>query len=350
MLKTPMTELFGCRHPVMLAGMNWVTDPKLVSSVCNAGGLGIFATAKCTPEETRKNIREIRSLTDKPFGINQMLMLGQAAIDTINVAIEEKVPVINYTLGKPWFIDEVHRYGGKVLGTTATVKHAVKAADMGCDAIVVTGLEAAAHGEEATTLVLLPIITSKVKVPVISAGGYADGRGLAAALSLGASGISMGTRFSLTRESMMHENFKNLCLKATENDTIRSNKFDGMQGRALKTPVTQKIANGGFPLTEAFQGANDLKQMLNLSWPQFMGIGFKLLASEEGSSIWDQARMAAGFRRHTRALYYGDVKEGMTMIGQVIGACDDLPTVQELMERVIAEAEATLKKTCSMVS
>jgi enoyl-[acyl-carrier protein] reductase II len=350
MLKTPMTELFGCKHPVMLAGMNWVTDPKLVSAVCNAGGLGIFATARCTPEETRQYIREIRSLTDKPFGINQMLMLGQAAVDTIKVAIEEKVPVVNYTLGKPWFIDDVHRYGGKVLGTTATVKHALRAEQLGCDAIVVTGLEAAAHGEEATTLVLLPIITKKVKIPVISAGGYADGRGLAAALALGASGISMGTRFSLTQESMMHENYKNLCLKATENDTIRSNKFDGMQGRALKTPVTEKIARGGFPLVEAFQGAYELKQMLKLSWPEFIGISFKMMGGEQGSTVWDQARQAAGFRRHTRALYHGDMKEGITMIGQVIGACDELPTVQELMARVIDEAEATLKRGCSLVS
>jgi enoyl-[acyl-carrier protein] reductase II len=349
MFKTPMTEMFGCKHPIMLAGMNWITDPKLVSAVCNAGGLGIFATARCSPEETRQNIREIRKLTDKPFGINSMLMLGQHAIDTIKVAIEEKVPVVNYTLGKPWFIDEVHRYGGKVLGTTATAKHALRATEMGCDAIVVTGNEAAAHGEEATTLVLLPIVTSKVKIPVISAGGYADGKGLAAALSMGAAGISMGTRFALTQESMVHENFKNLCLKSTENDTIRSDRFDGMQGRALKTAVTEKMAKGSFPIAEAFEGAYELKQQLKLNWVQFLKVSFQMMGAEEGNSLWGQARMAAAFRRHTRALYDGDLKEGIFFVGEVIGACEDLPTVPLLMDRIIAEAEATIKKNNSMI-
>ena len=118
MFNTRMTELFGIKHPIMLAGMNWITDPKLVSTVCNAGGLGIFATARCTPEETRQNITEIRKLTDKPFGINQIL-IGPGARENIDVAIEEKVPIINYSLGKPWFVEQVHKYGGKVVGTIA---------------------------------------------------------------------------------------------------------------------------------------------------------------------------------------------------------------------------------------
>ncbi|MCX6004787.1 MAG: nitronate monooxygenase [Chloroflexi bacterium] len=350
MIKTSMTELFGCKHPIMLAGMNWVTEPKLVAAVCNAGGLGIFATARCTPEETRKNIREIRSLTDKPFGINQILMFGKIAQDTIQVAAEEKVPVINYTLGKPWFIDQVHAYGGKVLGTTATVKHAKKAAELGCDAIVVTGNEAAAHGELPTTLVLLPLVTSSVKIPVIAAGGFGDGRGLAAALALGAAGISMGTRFSLTKESIVHENFKQLCLKASESDTLYSDKFDGMPGRALKTPVTERMVKGGFPAVDALKGAYDVKKFLNLNWMQFLGMSFKMMGAEESHPLWVQARQAAGTMRHTKALYDGDMKEGIFFAGQIIGACSDLPTVQELMDRIIAEAEATIKKEHAMLA
>ncbi len=350
MIKTRMTELFGCKHPIMLAGMNWVTTPELVAAVCNAGGLGIFATARCTPEETRKNIQEIRKLTDKPFGINELLILGQVARDTIQVAIEEKVPVINYTLGKPWFIDDVHKYGGKVIGTTAFVKHAIKAAELGCDAIVVTGAEAAAHGEEASTLVMLPIVASKVKIPIISAGGYGDGRGLAAALSLGASGISMGTRFALTKESMVHENFKQLCLQASENDTIVSTKFDGMRGRALKTPVTERIAKGGFPLVEAFRGAYETKQLFNLSWPKFIGMSFAMMGSDDEHPLWVQARQAAGYRRHTMAIYDGNTKEGIYFAGQILGACNDIPTVAELVDRIMVEAEATIKKSYSMLS
>jgi enoyl-[acyl-carrier protein] reductase II len=234
MFKTPMTELFGIKHPIMLAGMNWITEPKLVSAVCNAGGLGILATAATHPDETRKRIQQIRKLTDKPFGVNQIL-IGPGAQENIQVAIEEKVPVINYSLGKPWFIDQVHKYGGKVLGTTAIARHAVRAEQLGCDAIVITGHEAAAHGADATSLVLIPIVANQVKIPVIAAGGFYDGRGLAAALVLGADGISMGSRFMLTKESNVHDNFKQLCLKATEQDTLYSDHFDGMPGRALKS-------------------------------------------------------------------------------------------------------------------
>ncbi|MGD0855397.1 MAG: nitronate monooxygenase [Dehalococcoidia bacterium] len=350
MIKTPFTELFGCKHPIMLAGMNWVTTPELVAAVCNAGGLGIFATARCTPDEARQNIRKIRELTDKPFGINQLLILGQVARDVIDVAIEEKVPVVNYTLGKPWFIDRVHAYGGKVIGTTAYVKHAIKAEQLGCDAIIVTGAEAAAHGEEATTLVMLPIIASKVKIPIISAGGYGSGRGLAAALALGASAISMGTRFALTKESMVHENFKQLCLKASENDTIVSSKFDGMRGRALKTPVTQRIVKGGFPLVEAFHGAFETKQYLKLNWPQFIGLSFKMMSADSEHPIWVQARQAACFRRHTMAIYDGNTREGIYFAGQILGACDDVPSVKELIDRIMVEAEATIKKNNAAIA
>ncbi|MGD0856120.1 MAG: nitronate monooxygenase [Dehalococcoidia bacterium] len=348
MIKTKMTELFGCKHPIMLAGMNWITTPKLVAAVCNAGGLGIFATARCTPEEARKNIREIRELTDKPFGINQILMFGQIAKDTIQVAIEEKVPVINYTLGKPWFIDQVHAYGGKVLGTTATVKHAVKAAQLGCDAIVITGLEAAAHGEEATTLVLLPIVASKVGIPIISAGGYQNGGGLIAALALGASGISLGTRFAMTQESPVHDNFKQYCLKATENDTLRSDRFDGLPSRMLKTPVTERLATSRFPLAEAMRGALQIKQMLNLNWAQFIGMSVQMMTAEESSPIWTQARQAAANWRALKGIYDGDMEEGIFIAGQVVGACNDLPTAQALVDRIMAEAEAFIDKANAM--
>ncbi len=345
-----MTELFGCKHPVMLAGMNWITTPRLVAAVCNAGGLGIFATARCTSEEARKNIREIRELTDKPFGINQILNLGPIAKETIEVAIEEKVPVINYTLGKPWFIDRVHAYGGKVLGTTATVKHAIKAQELGCDAIVITGLEAAAHGEEATTLVLLPIVAGKVNIPVISAGGYQNGGGLIAALALGASGISMGTRFAMTQESPVHDNFKQYCIKATENDTLRSERFDGMPSRLLKTPVTERLAKSKFPLAEAILGAMQVKQMLNLGWGQFIGMSIKMMTAEESHPLWTQARQAAFSYRALKGIYDGDMKEGVFVAGQVIGACEDLPTVKVLVDRIISEAEEFIKKEHSSLA
>ncbi len=341
MFKTRMTELFGIEHPIMLAGMNWITDTKLVSAVSNAGGLGVFATARCKPEEMRENIREIRRLTDKPFGVNCILN-GPGGPENVKVAIEEKVPILNYTLGKPWFIDEVHAYGGKVIGTTALVKHAQKAAQLGCDAVIVTGHEAAAHGDKATSLILVPLASSSVKVPVIAAGGFYNGRGLAAALAMGAEGISMGTRFMLTQECVLHENFKKLCLAATEQDTLYDTVFDGMLGRALKSKGAEALQQQGFPAFEAIKAASQIKKILGLSYPQFVGLSIKMMgAGEDSKMLWVQARQAVGAVRHLKGIYEGDTEEGILFCGQAVGGINDIPTVKELLTRVIAEAEQT---------
>jgi enoyl-[acyl-carrier protein] reductase II len=341
MLKTRMTELFGIEYPIMLAGMNWITDTKLVATVSKAGGLGIFATARCTPEEMRENIQEIRKLTDKPFGVNVILRPGSQ--EKIKVAIEEKVPVVNYTLGKPWFIDQVHAYGGKVIGTTAVAKHAAKAAQLGCDAVVVTGHEAAAHGDKATSMVLIPIAASSVKVPVISAGGIYDGRGLAAALALGAEGVSMGTRFMLTKECVLHENFKKMCLAATEQDTLYDTVFDGMWGRVLNSKGSEELQKGGLGLAERLHAALKIRKVLNLSYPAFMAMGFKtMMAGDAGATLWVQARQAVGAVKSMKAIYEGDTENGFLFAGQNIGGIRDVPTVKELIERVVAEAEQTM--------
>ena len=342
MIKTRMTELFGIEHPIMLAGMNWITDTKLVAAVCNAGGLGVFATARCTPDEMRENIKEIRKLTDRPFGVN-VVLLGPGGPENIKVAIEEKVPVVNYTLGKPWFIDQVHAYGGKVIGTTALSKHAVKATQLGCDAVICTGHEAAAHGDKTTSLILVPITSSAVKVPVIAAGGFHNGRGLAAALSLGAEGISMGTRFMLTKECVLHENFKKLCLAANELDTLYDDVFDGMPGRALKSKGTEAMQQQGFPMAEAFKAAGQIRNILKLSYPKFLALSIKMMGvGEDSKMLWVQARQAVGTVRHMKAIYEGNTEEGILYAGQAIGGINDVPTVKEVIDRVIVEAEETL--------
>ncbi len=342
MIKTRMTELFGIKHPIMLAGMNWVTEPELVAAVSNAGGLGVLATAATTPDETRKAIKKIRTLTDKPFGVNQILN-GPGAKPNLDIAIEEKVPIINYSLGKPWFTEEVHKYGGKVLGTTAIARHAVRAAELGCDAIVITGQEAAAHGANATSMVLIPMVASLVKVPVIAAGGFYNGRGLAAALVLGADGISMGTRFMLTKESRVHDNFKRLCLQATEQDTLYSNHFDGMDGRALKTKVTEEMVNSGLPIRDAFKGAGEIRKLLKLSYWQFLKLSLQMMRSEEGSPLMAQARQAAGTRRHLKAIMEGNEQEGILFAGECVGPIRELLTVKQIIDGVITEAEAALE-------
>jgi enoyl-[acyl-carrier protein] reductase II len=342
MLKTRITEMLGIHHPIMLAGMNWITTPRIVSAVCNAGGLGILATAASTPEETRKQIREIRSLTDKPFGINQIL-IGPGAKDNISAAIEEKVPIINYSLGKPWFVDQVHAYGGKVMGTVAVARHAVRAAQLGCDLLVVTGHEAAAHGDVATSLVLIPLVASLVKVPLIAAGGFYDGRGLAAALLLGADGISMGTRFIVTRESNVHDNFKKLILKASEQDTLYGDVFDGLPGRALKSPGAESIMKSGLSLSQSMKSALEVKRLLNLSFSKFMALSWSMMKSEEGKNLLMQARQANGAVRHLKAIKDGDEKEGFLFAGQCVGGIQDMPSCKELIERIVDEAEKRME-------
>ncbi len=343
MFKTKMTEMFGIEHPIMLAGMNWITEPKLVSAVCNAGGLGLLAIARCNPKETRDNIRQIRQMTDKPFGVNQILV-GPGAKENIAVAIEEKVPIINYSLGKPWFVKDVHAYGGKVVGTIAIAKHASKAVELGCDALVITGHEAAAHGAAATSMVLIPIVASQVKVPLIAAGGFYDGRGLAAALALGADGISMGSRFMVVKESMVHDNFKRLCIEATEQDTLYDNVFDGMDGRVLKTKEAQAMMKRGFPLVEAFKGALLVKKLMNLSYAKFLGLTLEMLKAEEGHPLLVLARQAVGNMKHLKALQEGDVEGGILFAGQCCGGISDIPTTQEVIDRVIREAQAALER------
>ena len=343
MIKTRFTELLGIKHPIMLAGMNWVTTPKLVAAVSNAGGLGILATAAQTPPETRKLIREIRKLTDKPFGINQIL-IGPGAKENIDVAIEEKVPIINYSLGKPWFVDQVHAYGGKVMGTIAIARHAVRAAQLGCDMLVITGHEAAAHGDVATSMVLIPLVASQVTIPLIAAGGFYDGRGLAAALVLGADAISMGSRFMLTKESNVHENFKQLCLKATEQDTVYSDVFDGMPGRALKSPGAVAMMKKGFPLLQSVKSALEVKRILNLSFGKFIGLSLSMMKSEEGKGLLIQARSANGAIHHLKAINDGDEKEGFLFAGQSVGGIADIPSSQEVIKRIVKEAEEQLKK------
>jgi len=349
MIKTRFTEMVGIKHPIMLAGMNWITTPKLVAAVCNAGGLGILATAAYTPEETRKHIREIRKLTKKPFGINQIL-IGPGAKENIDVAMEEKVPIINYSLGKPWFIDQVHAYGGKVMGTIAVARHAVRAAQLGCDMLAVTGHEAAAHGDTATSMVLIPLVASQVKIPLIAAGGFYDGRGLAAALVLGADAISMGTRFMLTQESLVHENFKQLCLRATEQDTLYSDVFDGLPGRALKSPGAEAMMKKGFSLLESARSALEVKRILKLPLWKFLGLSWTMMTSEEGKGPLILARSANGAIRHLKAINEGDEKEGFLFAGQSVGGIQDMPTCKEVIERIVEEAEKKLKEIGRNVS
>ena len=290
-------------------------------------------------------IQQVKSLTDKPFGVNATLIMPNAR-ENLEVAIEEKVPIINFALGKgDWIIKAVHQYGGKVLATVAIEKHARRAEADGADALVVTGHEAAAHGAEVGSLVLIPSIASRTKLPIIAAGGFCDGRGLAAALVLGADGISMGTRFMLTQECDMHEKAKELSLKATMEDTLCSEKIDGLPGRWLKNPAAIKMVKSRPSPFQALSSALRIKRMINVPLYKL------LLGGLKQRGIQDLARQALGLKGLRVAIEKGDLETGVLPMGQAIGLIKDIPACKELLERTVAEAQVRVeearKKTTS---
>eukprot|EP00605_Chrysophyceae_sp_TOSAG23-4_P001052 GSChrysophyteH1.ASY1.ANO1.1157.1 assembled CDS len=299
-IQNRLTKIFGIKHPVVLPGMSWISTPQLVSAVSNAGGLGILATGPLSPEETRESIRQIRQLTDKPFGIGCTLLMPGAK-ENAEVALEEEVPVINVSLGKAdWIVDRAHRYGGKVIATVVSEKHAKSAESIGCDALMVTGHEAAAHGGDVTSLVLVPALASKVpKLPIICAGGIADGRGLAAMISLGADGVAMGSRLACTKESPLAESIKIEIVKKTEADTIYGSNFDGLGARIMLTDAAKEAMRKPLnPVVAAYRA----------------------------------------FEKLMKATIDGDIENGIQFVGQSQGLINDIPSVEDCIQTCIDDA------------
>jgi len=339
-VKTRITELFGIEHPIVLSGMSWISVPKMVAAVSNAGGLGILATGPLDAEQTRAAVREIRRLTGKPFGANVSLMFPGAA-ENGKVLLEEKVPVINFALGKgDWLVKAAHEYGGKVIATVVNERHAKRAQDYGADGVIATGHEAAAHGEEVTSFVLIPSLADVLEIPVIAAGGIADGRGLAAALALGAEGVAMGSRFLTTKESPLHARFKKLSLEKGVMDTLYSTRFDGIPCRVMKTDAAVRAVRRGLDLPAAFFNSREIAAQLHVPYLKlFLGV----LASG-----WKNARqlayMANAFKAIRVAAEEGDLARGVLPVGQSTGLIHDEPTVAEVIARIVAEAEQIMER------
>lgn len=344
-MKTRVTELFGVKYPIMLSGMGWISVPKLVAAVSNAGGLGILATGVMNAAETRKAIHQTRELTDKPFGINAPLLFP-GAVENVKVGLAEKVPAINFSLGKgDWIVKAAHKYGGKVIATVVNDRHAKRAQDYGSDALVVTGHEAAAHGGDATSLVLIPAIVDTVDIPVIAAGGFADGRGLMAALALGADGIAMGTRFMTTKESPLHENCKELSIEKGVDDTIYGAYFDGLGCRAMKTRAAQKAYRRGLLGLPNFPAAvvNSRDMARTFSFPYLKLLIGILLSGWK--NVKQMAYIANALPAIRIATEDGETeKKGVLPVGQCTGLIHSAPTVSELLESIIAEANDVRKR------
>ena len=310
-------------------------------------GIGVLATGPLNTEQTRTAIHKIRELAPgKPFGIGATLMMPGAE-ENAKIALDENVPIINVSLGKPdWIVSAAHSYGGKVLATVTTAKHAGSAVDAGVDALMVTGHEAAAHGGHVTSLVLIPAISSRFpEVPLVAAGGFADGRGLAAALSLGADGIAMGSRFATTLESPLPLSVKKTISNpkldggATESDTIYSKNFDGIPARVMKTPLSMKLNAKPAPLPlviyRAFAAAQEMKIPL---WKVMGGL------FTEFDKIYTIAQFGAATKTLRSATIDGDLEEGVQFVGQTMGLINDLPSVEVLVQRIIDEATYVSKE------
>jgi enoyl-[acyl-carrier protein] reductase II len=345
-MKTSITELFGVQYPIMLSGMSWISVPKLAAAVSNAGGLGTLATGPLSPDQTRRAIREVRELTDKPFGANATLLFPGAA-ENAKVLLEEKVPVINFALGKgDWLVKAAHAYGGKVIATVVNARHARRAQDYGADAVVATGHEAAAHGDAVTTFVLIPSLVDSLKIPVIAAGGICDGRGMAAALALGAEGIAMGTRFMTTKESPLHENYKKLSIEKGIMDTLYTDRIDGMVSRVMDTPGARSASKRGLNYIEAFFNSREIAKQLNLPYLKlFVGT----LASGYKNAR-QMAFLANGFKMMRSATQDGDMNKGVLPVGQNQGLIHDEPTVSEVIRQMVADAKQIQEKMAGMTA
>lgn len=333
-MQTRVTALLGIQYPVILSGMSWISTPELVAAVSNAGGLGVLALGPLSPAQTREAILKIRSLTSQPFGVGCTLLMPGAK-ENADVALELQVPVINFSLGKgDWLIERCHAYGGKVIATVTTAKHALAAQAQGADIIMATGHEAAAHGGDVTSLVLVPSLVDILQVPVIACGGFADGRGLLAALALGADGIAMGSRFATCFESPVHERTKQAVLQKDQHATLYSPHFDGIPARYMQTPTAIRLTRKPMNFFVAAWQALLAAKQLNISlWKIMAGLVV------EPTKIRLLACFGAATPRLKAATEQGDLISGMQFIGQSQGLIHDIPTAKTLLERIIAEAQ-----------
>jgi len=345
-LKTAITELFGIQHPILNAGMGRVALPAMVAAVSNAGGLGVYGAGPNPPELTRAAIRQIRALTDQPFGANVPLALPNGR-ENAEVLLEEQVPVINYSMGKgDWIVRRAHAFGGKVVASVNGVHLAQRAEAHGVDAVIAAGHEAAGHAGPVTTFVLVPRLAELLKIPIIAAGGVANGAGLVAALALGAAGVSMGTRFWTTQESPMHQNFKRKAVELEVGDTIYSDRFDGIPNRMMRTPAAERFIHMRINPARILWDSVGIARELNIPYPKLL---LQVLASGP-ANIAKMMRMSRMLKMHPIAVTTGDLENGMTASGMSVGLVHDLPTIAQLIERIVAEAHAAQHRVATMLA
>ena len=308
-MQTEVTRLLGIEVPVIQGGMAWVAEYHLAAAVSNAGGLGLMGAASAPAEWVRDQIRKAKELTDRPFGVNIMLMSPYAE-EVAQVVVEEGVKVVTTGAGNPEKYMEMWKKAGvKVIPVVASAALAKRMERCGADAVVAEGCEAGGHIGENTTMCLVPQIVDAVKIPVIAAGGIADGRGMAAAFMLGAKGVQMGTHFIVTDECQVHNAYKERILKAKDIDSRVTGRSTGHPVRALRNDMTKKY----------------------------------LELEKQGASFEELEQLTLGGLR--KAVLDGDVKDGSVMAGQIAGLVKERMSCKELIHRLVTETDALMKGT-----
>ncbi len=314
MFSTRITKLFGIKYPIIQGGMQWVSRAELAAAVSNAGGLGILSALTFSPEELRLEIRKMRELTDKPFGVNLTLLPALRPVkyeEYIEVILQEGVGIVETAGRNPEPYMKLFREGAvKVIHKCTAVRFARTAERVGCSAVSIDGFECAGHpGEEdVTSLILIPLAAEAVNIPVIASGGFADARGFVAALALGAEGVNMGTRMLATQEAPVHPRVKERLLQASERDTMLILRSLRNTQRVLRNRMAERVAE----LEKRGAGLEELAP---------------LISGEQGRQL----------------LQGDDLEEGLLTCGQAVGLIRDIPTVKELIETVISEARMLIQ-------
>ncbi|WP_195307653.1 nitronate monooxygenase [Weissella confusa] len=310
-LNNPLFEKLGMKYPIIQGGMAWAGTGHLAGAVSEAGGLGIIGTGYWKADKVREEIRRAREVTDKPFGVNVML-LSRHIREVFDVIIEEGVKVVATGAGDPSpFIEELHSHGILVIPVVPSVGLAKMMEKKGVDAVVAEGMESGGHIGMLTTMTLVPQVVDALKIPVIAAGGIADGRGVAAAFMLGASGVQMGTRFLASEESEVHDNFKNAVVKAKDIDTLVTGELMGNRARVLKTKMSKNfVKQERIEITKPKPDADAIEEL------------------ENGSL--------------RRAVLDGDKENGAFMAGQISGMITEIKPVAQILEDVWSQAEDLL--------
>jgi len=315
MIRTPLCDLVGIKYPIVQGGMAWVGTAELAAAISNAGGLGMIGGGNTPPEKVAREIRLAKESTDKPFGVNIPLAISEYADDIVALCIKEGVKIMVIGAWRPGNqIARLKEANITVIPVIASVALAKRLERQGVDALIAEGMESGGHIGDVATMPLVPQVVNVVDIPVIAAGGIADGRGLVAALALGAQGIQMGTRFICTTECTVHENYKRAILKARDRSTVTTGHSLGHPVRALKNPMVHQ---------------------------------FEEL---ERRGISEEEIIEFGTGKLRLAAIKGDITNGSVMAGQIAGMINDIVPVKELIERIVAEAEEIIGQLQGVVS